>query len=177
MPIENKSPISVEVKQQAWTEVMGLHRSKDNEDKPQSSVSATQTNRYLISLSLVVGAMLLLGVGYGVAAFSTSVSKENVAQSNPIAQSQFRHVAQFFSEQFNRSSWRYVSSEVNDNRVSVYIQIPRHLDLEKEYQQNYIVQSVCPRQENAIWQNIEPTQVTIHLFVQWKSKSVSSNCA
>lgn len=77
---------------------------------------------------------------------------------------------------FVRGSWRYQGSEVDNNQVHVYIQMPQPMQSQIELQRQYIKSSLCPKPDNPLWKQIKPVQVKLHLYAWVKSKTVAATC-
>ncbi|SFD04951.1 hypothetical protein [Pseudoalteromonas denitrificans] len=86
-------------------------------------------------------------------------------------------VSNFISHKFRMGSWRYVNSEIIKNEIRVFIQIPEKLQIDKQYQQNYIQKAICPNKAHSIWQHLSPSQLEIHLFTGYKHNSIYAFCA
>jgi len=78
--------------------------------------------------------------------------------------------------QFKYGTWRYINSEIKDNKIKSYIQIPLKLQMEKDYQKNYIQKALCPNKNHPLWKHIKPSQLEIHLYTGYKHNSVYAKC-
>lgn len=85
-------------------------------------------------------------------------------------------VEQSIRRLFIGGSWRYQGSKLLNNKVHVFIQIPKQLSDENELQHQYIKGSLCPKSNDPVWQRVRPHQVKLHLYVWDKGSSVSADC-
>jgi hypothetical protein len=78
--------------------------------------------------------------------------------------------------QFKYGTWHYINSELTGNEIKSYIQIPLKLQMEKDYQRNYIKKALCPNKNHPLWKHIKQNQLEIHLYTGYKHNSIYAKC-
>jgi len=132
-----------------------------------------------ISLALLICIVLSLMLTSNMPTNSTNSTNSTLkvaVQINTLGNKHLKFVAELLSGQFKYGSWRYINSELTDNKIKSYIQIPLKLQMEKDYQRNYIKKALCPNNDHPLWKHIEQSQLEIHLYTGYKHNSVYAKC-
>lgn len=78
---------------------------------------------------------------------------------------------------FRLGEWRYQGVNASVGSVNVYIQIPQKLAMERDVQERYLQQVICPRGDNLeMWHQLRQVDLNIHLYTQSKTRTVSAVC-
>lgn len=94
-----------------------------------------------------------------------------------IPKSIVQNVKRTFQAKFVYGDWRFQGTEVTNNSINAYIQIPNKLDMSKAQQQAYIKQMICPTaQQTEFWNTLASHQLRVHIYTHDKRSSVQSQC-
>ena len=99
------------------------------------------------------------------------------SQDPQLAEQALKRVNHSFKTSFMMGDWYYQGAQVVKGGINAYIQIPAKLDMELEYQRNYLRQSVCPSAaQQEFWQGMGPLSLSVHIYTFNKKFSVHAEC-
>lgn len=97
--------------------------------------------------------------------------------SGDIPKAIVQNVKQTFQAKFVYGDWRFQGTEVTNNSINAYIQIPNKLDMSEDQQQAYINQMICPTaQQTDFWNELATHELWVHIYTYDKRSSVQSQC-
>lgn len=137
--------------------------------------------KYLAQIkNLILAAMTVLlsmGLTACMQGFSVAETAAQPPASDNISQLALKRVNQAFKTSFMMGDWYYQGATAVKGGIDAYIQIPDKLDMDPEYQRNYLRQSVCPKADNKqLWQELAGLSLSVHLYTFNKRFSVHATC-
>ncbi|WP_143872767.1 hypothetical protein [Catenovulum sediminis] len=86
-------------------------------------------------------------------------------------------VNQTFQSNFVYGDWRFQGTQVINNSINAYIQIPDKLELSEKQQKQYIQMVICPSQDKAqMWLTTRDYPIWVHLYTHDKKYGVYAQC-
>ncbi|WAJ71342.1 hypothetical protein [Catenovulum adriaticum] len=99
------------------------------------------------------------------------------ASNGDIPKTIVQNVKQTFQAKFVYGDWRFQGTEVTNNSINAYIQIPNKLDMSEDQQQAYINQMICPAaQQTDFWNELATHELWVHIYTYDKRSSVQAQC-
>lgn len=131
------------------------------------------SNSFINLLAIITVGSQLTGCNQAVA-YSTDSLKQSKVE---IPKAVISHVSKTFQANFVYGDWRFQGTEITNHAINAYIQIPSKLNLSEEQQKAYINQMICPKpQQTEFWQVIDNYPLWVHIYTQYKNKSVYVQC-
>jgi len=128
---------------------------------------------FIVTLFVVFNTSILFSMQQ---ANSAAVNLKRMMPNSSINASVVKSVAQEMQRQFMVGEWRFTGVELDGAMLQVYLQTPTNLQLDEEYHHKYIRQSVCPRSNHQLWQQLQPDQVTINLYSSIRNNATATVC-
>ena len=72
--------------------------------------------------------------------------------------------------------WRFAGIERTNSGVDVYAKIPAKLAVTGREFDHYVRHSVCPKQTDAVWNDVRPSQLNIRLYTEFKNAASNTRC-
>jgi hypothetical protein len=141
----------------------------------------TDSMKHLTQLKSLMVAALTVSLSMGLTAcmqgFSVAETAAQAPASDNIPQLALKRVNQTFKTSFMMGDWYYQGATAVKGGIDAYIQIPSELDMDPEYQRNYLRQSVCPKADNQqLWKELSGLSLSVHLYTYNKRFSVHATC-
>jgi hypothetical protein len=96
---------------------------------------------------------------------------------NDISDNTLKVVNSAFYNLILGGDWRYKGASNKNGSINAYIQIPQELDMSIAAQKNYLKQAICPSaQYKKMWEEIQGTALSVHLYTHTQKRSVFANC-
>ncbi|WP_111977306.1 hypothetical protein [Algibacillus agarilyticus] len=106
-----------------------------------------------------------------------SAAKPSQTAINKPIDPNITNINQYFKQKFRGGDWYYQGIEAIDEKLKVYIQIPKQMRLSGYETSNYIQLALCPSQhQSKTFKTLKNNQLEIHLYSTLKSQSVSALC-
>lgn len=74
------------------------------------------------------------------------------------------NIVRFFSKQYIMGSWKLDEVVFHDSGIVANVKVPSKLNMDEKYLSNYIKYSLCPDDDNVIWNNIGNNPLYINLY-------------
>lgn len=121
--------------------------------------------------------LMSMGLTACMQGFSVAETAARTPASENIPELALKRVNQAFKTSFMMGDWYYQGATAVKGGIDAYIQIPSKLDMDPEYQRNYLRQSVCPKADNKkLWQELSGLSLSVHLYTFNKRFSVHATC-
>lgn len=88
----------------------------------------------------------------------------------------FEAIEYSLRNQFMTGDWRFADIKRTNRGVDVYVQIPAKLAVTGSEFDHYVRHSICPKQTDAVWNDVRPSQLNIRLFTDVRSLASNTRC-
>ncbi|GAA0852894.1 hypothetical protein [Aliiglaciecola litoralis] len=120
---------------------------------------------------------LIIGVSACQQLFTFEIVRFADRSTYMVTEQTLRSVDRSFYGSFHYGEWRYKGAQAKFGEVNAFIQIPKQLDMDSSVQQQYIIQVLCPDQDNLeLWYQLKHVNLQLHLYSHSKHSSVSATC-